>query len=133
MEKRHFDGLRLPAYSSRGMPPLPPTSLVFEQHVYSTELGMRLLDCLREFQPGMSAEALLRLDFQVEEDLELPAVWLNGSVLNTIWNLRQFSTKVRQYLVRSQLEAEINLLRETRFADAATKIEELASNIFVQN
>ena len=97
------------------------------------QLGMRLLDCLREFQPGLSAEALLRLDFQVEEDLELPAVWLIGSVLNTIWNLRQSSTKVRQYLVRSQLEAEINLLRETRFADAATKIEELASNIFVQN
>ena len=92
---------------------------------------MRLLDFVREIQTGLSAEALLRLDFQVEEDLELPAVWLTGSILNTIWNLRQFSTKVRQYLVRSQLEAD--LLLEKIFSDAASKIEEFASNMFVQN
>ena len=97
------------------------------------QLGTKLLESMREIQPGLSAEALLRLDFQVEEDLELPAVWLIGSVLSTIWNLRQSSTKVRQYLIRSQLEAEINLLRETRFSEAVPKIEEFASNMLSQN
>ena len=34
-------------------------------------------------------------------------------------------------MVRSQLETEINLLRETRYIEAAAKIEELAVNVFI--
>ena len=70
-------------------------------------VGTQLLDCLDTIVPALSAEALLRL--------ELPVVWLLATVLHTNWNLRQSSTRIRQHLVRSQLEAEINLLRETRY------------------
>ena len=93
-------------------------------------VGLQLLECLREIQPGLQAEAILRLEMQVEESLELPIVWLTATVLNTLWKLRQSSTKVRQYLVRSQFEAQINLLRETSQKKAAARIEELASNLF---
>ena len=92
-------------------------------------VGLKLLECLREIQPGLQAEAILRLEIQVEEDLELPAVWLIATALRTLWNLKQSTTKVKLYLVRAQLEAEINLLRETRYKDAVAKIQKLAENL----
>ena len=70
------------------------------------------------------------LELSVDEELELPVVWLLSTVFRIIWSLRQSSTRIRQYLVRSQLEAEINLLRETRYQNAIPKIEELAANMF---
>ena len=93
-------------------------------------VGHQLLNCLGTVVPGLQAEAVLRLELPVEEDQELPVVWLLSIVLRTIWNLRQTSSSVRQYLIRSQLEAEINLLRKTRFKDAVNYLEELAANLF---
>jgi hypothetical protein len=71
------------------------------------EIG--LLDCLDTIVPGLQAEALLRLELPVDEDLELPFVWLLATVLRPIWNLRQSSIRIRQHLVRSELESEINV------------------------
>ena len=93
-------------------------------------MGTQLLSCLNTIEPGLNAEALLRLELPVDEELELPVVWLLSTVFRIIWNLRQSSTRIRQYLVRSQLEAEINLLRETRYQNAVPIIEELAANLF---
>ena len=93
-------------------------------------VGHQLLSCLRTVEPGLQADGLLRLELPVEEDMELPLVWLLSTVLRALWDLRQTSTRVRQYLIRSQLEADINLLRETRFVDAVNQIEELAANLF---
>ena len=104
-------------------------ALVFCQA--NDRVGLQLYECLREIQPSLQVDALLRLELEVEEELELPVVWLTGCVFDILWNLRQKSNStVQGYQVRSQLEAEINLLRETRFSDAATKIEELAANMF---
>ena len=77
----------------------------------------------------MQGDALLRLEFRVEEELELPVVWLTACVLRTMWTVRQASTRIRHYLVRSQLEAEVNLLRETRHAHAVPNIVEIAANL----
>ena len=94
------------------------------------DVGHQLLNCLRNVEPGLQAEAVLRLELPIEEDMELPVVWLLATVLRTLWNLKQSSTKVRQYLIRSQLEADINLLRETRYQNAVSRIEGLAANLF---
>ena len=93
-------------------------------------IGHNLLSCLREIQPGLQADAALRLEIQVEEDHELPVVWMMATLLRIVWNLRQSSSKIRPYQVRSQLEAEINLLRETSFSLSVPKIEELAEKVF---
>ena len=92
-------------------------------------VGINLLEGLRGVQPDVQADAALRLEFKVVEDLELPMVWLTACVLRTIWNLRLSNTRVRHYVERSQLEAEINLLRETRHRHAVPQILELAENL----
>ena len=93
-------------------------------------VGLRLLDCIRGVQPDLGAEAALRLELQVDAEHELPVVWIIATIFRALWNLRQSSTKVKQYLIRCQLEAEINLLRETRHKVSVAKIEELTANLF---
>ena len=93
-------------------------------------IGHHLLSCLREVQPSLQVDAVLRLEIQVEEELELPVVWLVATLLRLVWELRQSSSRIRPYQVKSQLEAVINLLRETSYSKAAPKIEELAENLF---
>ena len=93
--------------------------------------GPNLMSYLREIQPGLQAGAALWLEIQVEEELELPVVWLLATLLRIVWNLRQFNSKIRPFLFRSQLEAEINLLRETRYSEAVPKIEDLADFVLI--
>ena len=89
-------------------------------------MGSSLLNGLRQVQPDLHAEALLRLELEVDSSLEFPAVWLAGTVLNSLWKLRLSSTRVKKFLVRAELEAAINLLRETRYRDFIAEIERLA-------
>ena len=92
-------------------------------------VGLKLLQYLQETHHDIQADAALRLELPVEEDQELPVVWVTANVLRSIWNLRQSGKRVRPYLVRSKLEAEINLRRETRFNTHVPKIEEIVNNL----
>ena len=94
-------------------------------------VGHQLLAGLRNILPELQGDAMLRLELPVEEDIEFPVTFLLSTVLQTVWSLRQLTGRVRQYQVRSQLEAEINLLRETRFKDSVSKIEELAETMIL--
>ena len=78
-----------------------PTSLANDR------VGIQLYECLREIQPSLQVKAVLRLELEVEDELELPVVWLLVSALGILWNLRQQSnSKVKGYQVRSQLEED---------------------------
>ena len=72
---------------------------------------------------------MLRLEIHSEEDLDLPFVFLISTVLSCVWNLRVSGSRVQKYLVRSQLEAMINLLKETRYFSTADKLEEFTLRI----
>ena len=88
-------------------------------------VGLQLLQFLRGFMSALQTESLLRLEFHVEPDLELPAVLFISTVLSSVWKLRQSNSRVQKYLVRSQMEAKINLLRETRYSNAAILLDQL--------
>ena len=92
-------------------------------------VGLQVLGSMQNIQHGLGAEAALRLEVQAVEDDELPVVWVLATTLRLLWNARQSSSRVRNYVIRSQLEAEINLLRETRYSDSVPKIEDLSSSI----
>ena len=93
-------------------------------------VGGLLLRCLRGVMPGLEVESLLRLEINVDSDMELPIVFLIATVLDAVWSLRMKGSNVHEYLVRSQLEAKVNLLRETRYREASIKVEELAVTMF---
>ena len=82
----------------------------------------------RVVAPGQTVEQFLKLDLDLEEGKELATVWWISARLLSILNLRSAGKRIENYLVRAQLEAKINLLRETRFAEATQTLENLLSN-----
>ena len=93
-------------------------------------VGELLLQCLRGVMPELQVESLIRIELDVATENQLPVVFLIATVLGAVWNLRIKGNRVQQYLVRSQLEAKVNLLRETRHREAAYKVDELAVTMF---
>ena len=93
-------------------------------------VGDLLVQSVRGVVPGLEVGSLLRLALNVDTDMQLPVVFLIATVLNTVWTLRAKGGRVQQYLVRSELGARINLLRETRYQGAASKLSELAVTMF---
>ena len=90
--------------------------------------GMKILESARTVAPGQTVEQFLQLDLGVEASKELATVfWLSVGFL-AIWNLRTTGKRIEHYLVRAQLEAKINLLRETRFTEATLTLDNLLSN-----
>ena len=93
-------------------------------------VGTKLLEVVQGFAPRIDVQALLRLELHVDEDLELPLVWLIATIFNAMWKLRESKNKVEPYLVRAELEAKINLLRNTRFKTIVDRLDEFAITIF---
>ena len=56
--------------------------------------GHAVINCLRRLVPGLTNEAALRLDVQLEEEMELPFVWFCAAAFQAIWELRQGGHKV---------------------------------------
>ena len=54
----------------------------------------------------------------------LEKTWNYTTVLPTIWKLRVDKSRVQLYEVRAQLEAKINLLRETRFRNSTVLLNQ---------
>ena len=80
--------------------------------------------------PNLEVESALRLEFDVAEEMELPLVWLVGTVGQAVWKLRADKSRVNLYEIRSQLEAKISLLRETRFESSAIILDQLVVDNF---
>ena len=86
--------------------------------------------CLQDFVPNITVDAALRLEINIEEEMELPLVWMLATVFQAIWKLRVDKSRVVLYEVRAQLEARINLLRETRFNSTANRLDQIVENFF---
>ena len=88
-----------------------------------------LLQKLRIHFPALSPYQLVVLDFgDLQEDLELPIIWLVAQVLGYIWKLRKEKKAPRLYQTRAMLEAGIVLMRKTRFQNSCTLLETFLSN-----
>ena len=79
--------------------------------------------------PDLSTEQALRLDVDLDEDMELPFVWFSAAAFQAIWDLRQKVKQIELYVIRAQIEAKISLLRETRFINAATMLDILLESL----
>ena len=88
------------------------------------------MNILRLYEPTLDVESALRLEMDIPADDELSTVWLLAATFLSIWEQRQASNRVRPYLVRAQLEAKINLLRETSYSNYTTKLIEKVQLMF---
>ena len=75
------------------------------------EIPGLLLTLLLSYDPEVTATKLLTLDIALDSPMELPLLWIVGSLLSSIWIQRQ-EGKVCPLKTRAQLEAKCRLLRE---------------------
>ena len=100
------------------------------QCLWNDGIGERVLACIGDYVPDLLPEQALRLDFRVTEEQELAIVWIMASALLILWKLRNSKSRVQLYKVRAQMEANINLLRETRHSNTAIILDQLVDRYF---
>ena len=88
-------------------------------------VGLQVVQAALTLAADAGAERLLQLDIEVDEEDELALVWWLAAGFQSIWNLRTAGKRIEPYLVRSQIEAKINLLRDTHFSSTVPKLEGL--------
>ena len=93
--------------------------------VSTCEVGSQLLSAVKVYDPAASPTRLLRLEFEADDSMEMPLVWLVGHTLLYLWEVRKGGKIVDLTLTRASLESKIALLRKTRFINETTLINEL--------
>ena len=83
---------------------------------------------IRSHDPSVTAAGLLRLEFQCDDTMEMPLVWIIAQTLLQLWAVRSKSKKVEKYATRATLENKISLLRETRYQNEHELIKDTFEN-----
>ena len=100
-------------------------SCPFNQDVFGA-----LVKVVRMVVPNIGNEELLRFDFQeVSQSLEFPVMFLVSTFLLEIWSRRMKKARISLYDIRSTIEAKCALLRETRYQDSCTSIQDMLNNL----
>ena len=89
----------------------------FFQCVSTREVGSLLLNMVRQHDPSITADKLLRLEFESEASVEMPLVWISAQTMLYMWGIRAGGKTVNRIITRAILESKISLLRETRYAN----------------
>ena len=92
---------------------------------FNAEAGNFVLQVNRKAVPSLHPKQILILDFDVDENLRLPIVYIVACSLSHIWRYRKEKKATSAFKVRTSLEASTNILRKSRFKNAAEKIDEL--------
>ena len=88
--------------------------------------GNALLNGIKKFKPTVTEDQILTLDYEFEEDQQFAIVWVTGTFLSALWQLRVEKKRVELIRIRSEVEASCRLLRES----SLNKIEETLNQIF---
>ena len=89
---------------------------------YNGGAGHFLLDKLHHVLPHLQPHQVVKLDFDVEQDLQLPLVFLIASVLSQVWECRIQKKPCHLFTTRATLEAGVNILRKSRHAKGADRL-----------
>ena len=78
---------------------------------------------LRAYNRDLTADKVLHLDIVPDNPLphgSLPLVWFAGNTLHHLWKLRSSGKQCHLYVIRSELEAEISILRKSNMLICAS-------------
>ena len=83
---------------------------------------------LNKFCDNLTPEKLLILDVKPAVPLpfeELAPVWFSSEVMRRMFAYRKEDKRCRLYEIRAEMEAEINLVRHSKYADMAVILDML--------
>ena len=88
-------------------------------------VSLILLQGLRKVIPSLSPINMLTLDFETDEQHHFPLVWCTATFLSSLWHLRVEKKKVELIKIRSELEANCRLLRESRLSGTTNLLSQI--------
>ena len=89
---------------------------------FNNNLGQWLLQCC----PHVTAQQVILLDLSLDQDHQLPLVWLIANTLSINWKSRMEKKVTNLFTTRATLEVNIMLLRKTRHSSAAEIVNNLS-------
>ena len=94
---------------------------------FNNGVGLWLYRCIRQLFPDLESTQLISLNFETNHISEkaFPAIWMIAKTLLIIWASRTSNTVNTITITRASLEAEIMLLRKTRFRSHADGLKNL--------
>ena len=84
------------------------------------------MDGLRKFDQTITPTKIISHDYEFEKEMQFAIVWVTGSFLSALWQLRVEKKRVDLIKIRSEMEANCRLLRESRLE----KTTEVLAKIF---
>ena len=84
--------------------------------------GQFLLSKIKHLVANPLPQQVVLLDLDVDEDHQLPLVFLIASVLSQVWESRKEKKPCNLSTIRATLEAGINILRKSRHNQASQKL-----------
>ena len=101
----------------------------FFSYPFNNMTSHALMNMLFHPLANLNPNMVLNLNFQVEEALELPMVWLTTNIVMKMWDFRKEKKRCDLVLVRTELEARVSLLKESRFREASVSISHMLLNL----
>ena len=80
------------------------------------------LRLIQNFIPRAQPNRAVLLDLDIPPDLQLPVTFILSFCLSRIWRYRSLKNRGNPRGIRAELEAEIQILRKSRFHEAADKL-----------
>ena len=97
---------------------------------FNNEVGVKLLETIKNYTPDISEKALLRLEFgDLQQDQEFEIVFFTSFILKTIWESRMNKSKPSLYETRATLEAKCSILKKTRVHNQSPDLDAMMSNL----
>ena len=85
---------------------------------------------LRVYCGDITPDKILHLNLVPDNPLPhdcLPLVWFVGNTLHHLWKLRSAGKQTHLYLIRAELEAQISIVKKSKYADIGIIVETMMS------
>ena len=90
-----------------------------------------MMNGLGKYSGNLTPQKIFLLDIEPSVPLpyhQLSLIWFTAEVLRRIFRYRIDEKKCRLYEIRAELEAEVNLLRRSKYADMAVIMDTMMDN-----
>ena len=98
----------------------------------SANLGLpqKLLLCLKEYDPALTPQNMLKLHLEVNIHLQFSIVWTIATFLLSLWSARADKRKVSLLSLRSEVQAAHRVLKKSKFFNAGNITDLMIHDIF---
>ena len=94
---------------------IPDTTAHLLSCTLSSQVSISLVNCLRNYQPGITLEEITLLKIPVSDSLDLPLSWPTSTCMSYIWEKRVQGKQAMLDECRADIMGKLNFPRDTKW------------------